>query len=78
MEGELKSIGQQLQYTLDELGNNQPDTELMHDWVSDSLHRVKQLLGESNEVISCEIYEPERDVNMNCKHCGQPQFMHYR
>lgn len=78
MEGELKSIGQQLQYILDELGNNQPDTELMHDWVSDSLYRVKQLLGQSDAAISCEFYEPERDVKMNCKHCGQPQFMHYR
>lgn len=80
MEKDLQAIGQQLQYVLDELQNENPDMDLIQDWVKDPLLRVKKLLGQSpdpsdNDV--CELYENDETTAMNCKHCGQPQFMHY-
>ena len=80
MENELKAIEQQLQYALDELQKKQPDKQLLYDWISDPLQRVKKLIipdvvGQSEQL--CECYEPDDTTAMNCKHCGQPQFMHY-
>jgi hypothetical protein len=39
----IESIKQQLQYALDELQNEKPEADLLHDYISDSLRLVKNL-----------------------------------
>jgi hypothetical protein len=44
MENELKTIEKQLQFALDELNNERSDKQLMHNWINESLYRVRKLL----------------------------------
>ena len=40
---ELEAIKQQLEYTLEEVHKKRSDKNLMHDWLTDALSRVKKL-----------------------------------
>lgn len=40
---ELEVIKQQLEYALEEVHKKRIDKNLMHDWLTEALHRVKKL-----------------------------------
>ena len=40
---ELEAIKQQLEYTIEEVHKKRSDKNLMHDWLTDALSRVKKL-----------------------------------
>lgn len=54
---DLKAIKQQLQYALDELQDEKPDIDLLHDWISDPLQRVKKLIITDVVVSEAEVCE---------------------
>jgi hypothetical protein len=49
---ELEAIKQQLEYTLEELQKKRSDKNLMHDWITEALRRVKNL--NKPPVINCK------------------------
>ena len=72
---ELKAIEQQLQYALDELQNEKPNINLLHDWISDPLMRVKKLI--IPDVIACSSHKFEK-INEHieeCEICGHVDFI---
>jgi hypothetical protein len=54
---ELEAIKQQLEYALEEVHKKRSDKNLMHDWLTEALCRVKKLT--MPRVINCK---PERKV----------------
>ena len=64
---DLKAIEQQLQYALNELQNEKPDIDLLHDWISDPLQRVKKLIIPDVVVSEAEV----------C-HCSVDSCMHHK
>ena len=62
---DLKAIEQQLTYALDELQNDKPDIDLLHDWISDPLRRVKKLI--IPDVVKSFICDAEEKGGIRCE-----------
>ena len=70
MKKELEAIKKQLEYALEELQKCRSNKQLLHDWISDPLHRVKNLIKE------CDEYEQKISEVAVCRNCGKPKSEH--
>lgn len=67
---ELEVVTNQLQSALDELKRKRLDRNLIHDYITEALSRVKKL-NESAVIKSvCDDYFPSFDEINKCLHCG--------
>jgi hypothetical protein len=69
---ELEAIKQQLEYTLDEVHKRISDKNLMHDWLTDALSRVKKLTMPRVIKSVCDHKAPRRIIfgEHRCSKCG--------
>ena len=71
---ELEAIKQQLEYALEEVRKKRSDKNLMHDWLTDALRRVKKLTMPRviKSVCKCKNSSWNRDAGcFVCDDCGE-------